>query len=298
MSSSDDKQTNPGETLPFTKIVQTIDNLIEHHPILKSKPSLEHRPIFESKPSLETTTATTSGNGSPKVEIKSEGKGSSEGGKEDSKIDSQLLEKIQNNLNQIKDSFIQLKRFGESELAKQLKTCLGDLDHLLKHEEEKTTGNANAPSFSEINRELMKLKYQVPSLRKMSRTSSRAQSQTSSGSNVGGSVQVLPKLHKREEFKVSSFYKEIKEIFEGLDENKNKFLSCVAVLTEHAVVKRTLLTYWGLGQSILSESDSTPEKIVDEILGEFKDKGLIDPATKKRKYEVTSYKRILLCVLL
>nr|POE73899.1 disease resistance rpp13-like protein 4 [Quercus suber] len=128
MSSSDYKQTNPGETLPFTKIVQTIDNLIEHHPILKSKPSLEHRPIFESKPSLETTTATTSGNGSPKVEIKSEGKGSSEGGKEDSKIDSQLLEKIQNNLNQIKDSFIQLKRFGESELAKQLKTCLSDLD--------------------------------------------------------------------------------------------------------------------------------------------------------------------------
>lgn len=115
----------------------------------------------------------------------------------------------------------------------------------------------------------------------MSRTSSRAQSQASSGSNVGGSVQVLPKLHKSEEFKVSSFYKEIKEIFEGLDEYKNKFLSCFAVLTEQAVVKRTLLTYLGLGQGILSESDSTPEKIVDKILGEFKDKGLIEPATKK-----------------
>nr|XP_023881751.1 disease resistance RPP13-like protein 4 [Quercus suber] len=114
------------------------------------------------------------------------------------------------------------------------------------------------------------------------------------GSITPQNVQVLPKLHKSEEFKVSSFYKEIKEIFEGLDANKNKFLSCFAVLTEHAVVKRTLLTYWGLGQSILSESHSTPEKIVDEILGEFKDKGLIDPATKKRKYEVTSYKRILL----
>ncbi|XP_075658686.1 uncharacterized protein LOC142628482 [Castanea sativa] len=302
MSSSDNKQTNPGETLSFTKIVQTIDNLIEHHPILKSKPSLEHHPIFESKPSLEhhpifkskpsleTTTAATSGNSSPLVEIKSEGKGSSEGGKEDSKIDSELLKKIQNNLDQIKDSFIQLNKFGECELAKQLKTCLSDLDDSLKPEEKKTTGNANAPSFSEINRELMKLKYQIPSLRKMSRTSSRAQSQASSGSNVGGSVQVLPKLHKSEEFKVSSFYKEIEEIFDGLDENKNKFLSCFAVLTEHAVVKRTLLTYLGLGQGILSESDSTPEQIVDKILGEFKDKGLIEPATKKQKYEVRSYK--------
>ena len=176
MSSSDDKQTNPGETLPFTKIVQTIDNLIEHHPILKSKPSLEHQPIFESQPSLETTTATTSGNNSPKVEIKSEGKGSSKGGKEDSKIDSQPLEKIQNNLDQIKDSFIQLKKFEQNEFAKQLKTCLSDLDNLLEHEEKKTTGNTNAPSFSEINRKLMKLKYQIPSLCKMSWTSSRAQS--------------------------------------------------------------------------------------------------------------------------
>ena len=290
MSSSDDKQTYPGETLPFTKIVKTIDDLIEHHPILKSKPSHEHLPIFESKPSLETTSATPSGNSSPMEETKTEGKGSSEGGKEDGKIDSQLLEKIQNNLDQIKDSFIQLKSFGESELAEQLKTRLSHLDYLLEHEEKKTTGNANAPSFSEINRDLMKLKYQIPSLRKMSSSSSRAQSQTSSGSNAGSSVQVLPKLHKSEEFKVSSFNQEIEEIYFGLDRIKQTFLSCFAVLTEHAVVKRTLLTYWGLGQGILSVLDPTPEKIVDEILGEFKDKGLIEPATKKRKYEVRSYK--------
>ena len=122
MSSSDNKQTYPGKTLPFTKIVKTIDDLIEHHPILKSKPSHEHLPIFESKPSLETTSATPSGNSSPMEETKTEGKGSSEGGKEDGKIDSQLLEKIQNNLDQIKDSFIQLKSFGESELAEKLKT--------------------------------------------------------------------------------------------------------------------------------------------------------------------------------
>ena len=223
MSSSDDKQTNPGETLPFTNIVQTIDDLIEHHPILKSKPSHDHHPIFESKPSLETTTATTSGNSSPKVEIKSEGKGSSKGGKEDSKIDSQPLEKIQNNLDQIKDSFIQLKKFEQNEFAKQLKTCLSDLDNLLEHEEKKTTGNTNAPSFSEINRKLMKLKYQIPSLCKMSWTSSRAQSLRSSWSNVGGSVQDLPKLHKSESFKDSSFYKEIEDIFVGLEKREKFF---------------------------------------------------------------------------
>ena len=222
------------------------------------------------------------------MEIKSEGKGSSKGGKEDSKIGSQPLEKIQNNLDQIKDSFIQLKKFEQNEFAKQLKTCLSDLDNLLENEEKKTTGNTNAPSFSEINRELMKLKYQIPSLCKMSWTSSRAQSQRSSWSNVGGSVQDLPKLHKSESFKDSSFYKEIEDIFEGLEEQEKVFLLCFAVLTEHAVVKRRLLTYWGLGEGFLIESDSktdeeTPEEIVNKILEKLQEMGFIEPAMRKRK---------------
>ena len=310
MDSSNDKQTNPGKTLPFTEIVHIIESLIvsrpmlkskpslEHHSVLESKPSLEHHPIPQSEPSLENkaviTATASSGNSSPKAAIKSEGNNSSEGRKEDSNID-YILEKIQNNLNQIKDSFIQLQKLEESELAKQLKSCLSNLKTLLESEEKKTTGNTNARLFSDINKKLMKLKYQIPSLRKLSWTSPTAQSQTSSGSIVGGSVQELPKLHKSESFKDSSFYKEIEDIFEGLEKEEKFFLSCFAVLTEHAVVKRRLLTYWGLGEGFLSESDSktgekTPEEIVDKILEKLQEMGFIEPAMRKRKQEVRSYK--------
>uniref|UniRef100_A0A7N2R0N2 Disease resistance R13L4/SHOC-2-like LRR domain-containing protein n=2 Tax=Quercus lobata TaxID=97700 RepID=A0A7N2R0N2_QUELO len=271
---------------------------LEHHPILESKPSLEHHPIPQSEPSLEAkaiiTATTTSGNSSPKAATKSEGNNSSEGRKEDGKID-YILEKIQNNLNQIKESFIQLQKLEESELAKQLKNCLSNLKTLLESEEKKTTGNNNAPLFSDINKKLMKLKYQIPSLRKLSWTSPTAQSQTRGGSTVGGSVQELPKLHKSESLKDGSFYKEIEDIFVRLEDKEKFFLSCFAVLTEHAVVKRRLLTYWGLGEGFLSESNSetdeeTPEKIVDKILEKLQEMGFIEPAMRKRKQEVRSYK--------
>ena len=284
--------------MPFTGIVHIIENFIVSHPKLKSKPSLEHHPIPQSEPSLENkaviTATASSGNSSPKAAIKSEGNNSSEGRKEDSNID-YILEKIQNNLNQIKDSFIQLQKLEESELAKQLKSCLSNLKTLLESEEKKTTGNTNAPLFSDINKKLMKLKYQIPSLRKLSWTSPTAQSQTSSGSIVGGSVQELPKLHKSESLKGSSFYKEIEDIFEGLEKEEKFFLPCFAVLTEHAVVKRRLLTYWGLGEGFLIESDSktdeeTPEEIVNKILEKLQEMGFIEPAMRKRKQEVRSYK--------
>ena len=38
------------------------------------------------------------------------------------------------------------------------------------------------------------------------------------------------------------------------------------------------------------EDDETPENIVDGILKEFQEKGLIEPAIKKRKLHVKSYK--------
>ena len=92
MDSSNDKQTNPGKTLPFTGIVHIIENFIVSHPKLKSKPSLEHHPIPQSEPSLEATaittaTTTSSGNSSPNAATKSEGNNSSKGREEDRRID-------------------------------------------------------------------------------------------------------------------------------------------------------------------------------------------------------------------
>ncbi|XP_075640250.1 uncharacterized protein LOC142611998 [Castanea sativa] len=65
---------------------------------------------------------------------------------------------------------------------------------------------------------------------------------------------------------------------------------------ENAVVKRRIFVYWGLGEGFLqtsgTEAESTPEKIVDEILKEFQEQSLIEPAIKKRKQpqHVKSYR--------
>ena len=59
------------------------------------------------------------------------------------------------------------------------------------------------------------------------------------------------------------------------------------MLPEKAVVKTKLFTYWGVGEGVLDVSVDTtdekkmPEKIVEQILKEFQEKGLIEPAIKK-----------------
>ena len=185
--------------------------------------------------------------------------------------------------------------FEESDLAKQLRTHLRKLEAkfgTVRDKNEQTISpKVPLSDLPYINKELMKIKYQIPSIRKLSMTSSKAHSQASSGSNEGSSVQELPKLHKSERFPKSSFYIEIKDIFDGLNKEEAFILSCIAVLTEGAVVKRRLLTYWGIGEDCLKDSESeTPEEIVDRILLKFKEMGLIEPAMNKRKQEVRSYK--------
>uniref|UniRef100_A0A2N9J0H9 Disease resistance R13L4/SHOC-2-like LRR domain-containing protein n=1 Tax=Fagus sylvatica TaxID=28930 RepID=A0A2N9J0H9_FAGSY len=204
------------------------------------------------------------------------------------------VEKLHKNLKQIKDSLTQLQKFEESDLGKQLRNYLPNLkDRLEKNKNEATSDTNASSSLQNICKEVMKLKYQIPSLRKLSELdSSSTNLQTSNGSNVKSEIHGLVNPHKSDCFRYSSFYREIKEIFDGFNDKKKFFLSCFAALPENAVVKRRLLTYWGLGEGFLKESDSTttPEKDVDAILEEFQEMGLIEPATKKRKLEIKSYK--------
>ena len=199
------------------------------------------------------------------------------------------VKKLHKNLEEIKDSLTQLQKFEG-----QLRNYLPNLkDRLEKNENEATSDTNASSSLQEISKEVMKLKFQIPSLRKLSELdSSSTNLQTSNGSNVKSEIHGLVSPHKSKCFRSSSFYREIKEIFDGFNDKKKFFLSCFAALTENAVVKRRLLTYWGLGEGFLKESDSTTthEKDVDAILEEFQEMGLIEPATKKRKLEIKSYK--------
>ena len=245
-------------------------------------------------PSDETTTNNihTKGNNTPKKETSDTTKKAEDNNKNTTKkVVALQVEKLHENLKQIKDSLTQLQKFEESDLAKQLRNYLPNLKDRLEKNENEATSDTNA--FQEISKEVMKLKYQIPSLRKLSELdSSSTNLQTSNGSNVKSEIHGLVSPHKSKCFRSSSFYREIKEIFDGFDDKKKFFLSCFAALTENAVVKRRLLTYWGLGEVFLKESDSTttPEKDVDKILEKFQEMGLIEPATKKRKLEIKSYK--------
>ena len=280
MSSSEDTFLN--------ETVTTITNLITS--------------LSSAETTLTTDTNTTDTTTTPAANENSSSEQSTSTG--NNLADTQQLEKLRNNLSQINDSLVQLQKFEESDLAKHLRIHLRNLEAkfgTVRNKNEQTLSpTPNAPSSSPkvplsdltyVNKELTKIKYQIPSIRKLSMTSSKAHSQASSGSTEGSSVQELPKLHKSESFRKSSFYIEIKKNLDGLSEEEEFILSCIAVLTEGAVVKRRLLTYWWIGEGWLKDSESeTPEEIVDRILLKFKEMGLIEPAMNKRKQEVRSYK--------
>uniref|UniRef100_A0A2N9I4I5 Uncharacterized protein n=1 Tax=Fagus sylvatica TaxID=28930 RepID=A0A2N9I4I5_FAGSY len=150
--------------------------------------------------------------------------------------------------------------------------------------------------LAEIHKEITKFKQQISSLTKLSKKLSQsADLKTSSGSNGQSGVHGFPNVHENKSFNGSSFYNEIQSIFGVLDDRKKFLLSCFAVLPENAVVKRRLLTYWGVGESLLDVSGTDPkaqepEEIVDGVLKEFTEKGLIEPVIRKRKQKVKSYK--------
>ena len=274
MHSSTNKQTNPVETLTLPEIVDAItQSLNERHKLSKAPEEIK-------LDSDNTTTTNTNTDSTSKQETSDTTK----------KVVALQVEKLDKNLKQIKDSLTQLQKFEESDLAKQLRNYLLNLkDRLEKYENEETSDTNASSSLQKISKEVMKLKNQIPSLHKLSELdSSSTNLQTSNGSNVKSEIHGLVNPHKSDCFHSSSFYREIKEIFDGFNDTEKFFLSCFAALTENAVVKRRLLTYWGLGEGFLKESDSTTAEL--KTLEEFQEMGLIEPATKKRKLEIKSYK--------
>ncbi|XP_030945745.1 uncharacterized protein LOC115970223 [Quercus lobata] len=183
-----------------------------------------------------------------------------------------------------------------------------------------------AIKLPEVNKEIMELMKHLSSPETVSKkVSLSAHLQSSSSSNGRSAVHELANVHKNESFSKVSFYSEIRDIFCKLDEKKKFILSCFTVFPENAVVKRRTLLYWVVGEGFLvssstenenmsgkiggkfryvfqeksllnasgtEEEEEMPEKIVDGILKDFEEKGLIEPAIKKRKQpqHVKSYR--------
>ena len=220
-----------------------------------------------------------------------------------SSLHSDPVEKSEKNLKQIKEYLDELQKSLKCQSCEQLTSHLKHLEDLLQIEREKNKPHRSSKTpekheHAEIHKEITKFKQQISSLTKLSKKVSdqSADLKTSSGSNGQSGVHGFPNVHNNASFNGSSFYNEIQSIFyEVLDDKKKFLLSCFAVLPENAVVKRRLLTYWGVGEGKLDVSGTDrqtqePEKIVDGYLKEFTELGLIEPVIRKRKQKVKSYK--------
>ncbi|KAK9984746.1 hypothetical protein SO802_034271 [Lithocarpus litseifolius] len=226
--------------------------------------------------------------------------------------------KLKKNLDEIERYLVILENFSESDNGKALRTHLKTLKGIVDSETNKEPTDSNGTKtpvwIPKISKEIMKFKQQISSTDKLKeKLSLSADLHSSTGSKGGSGVQELGNVHQSASFSSSSFYNEIADLFKGLDKREKFFLSCFTVFPENAVVKRRIFVYWGLGEGMLyapcteeknrgeassdasvteDKNNNTPEEIVDRILEEFQEKGLIEAFTKKRKRRehVKSYK--------
>ena len=210
-----------------------------------------------------------------------------------------------------------LENLKESGKLKVLQNHLQTLKDIVESETKKPTvgtGTKTPVWIPKISKEIMKFKQQISSTDRLNeKLSLSADLLSSTGSKGGSGVQELGNVHQSANFISSSFYEEIQLIFDGLCTTRKFLLSCFTVFPENAVVKRRIFVYWGLGEDKLyspvtsrksagdassdasvteDKNKNTPEEIVDRILEEFQEKGLIEAITKKRKQreDVKSYK--------
>jgi len=147
---------------------------------------------------------------------------------------SHQLVKLQKKLTQIEKNVDDLEKFHESAGHKDLKSHLKRLQDSVMafsnsedsgKKEASTSKKAPAVRLAEINKEIMILMKHLSSPETVSRAVSlrSAHLQSSTGSNGRSAVHELVNVLQDASFREGSFYKEIKEIFYGLDVQR-KFL--------------------------------------------------------------------------
>uniref|UniRef100_A0A7N2N4P9 Disease resistance R13L4/SHOC-2-like LRR domain-containing protein n=1 Tax=Quercus lobata TaxID=97700 RepID=A0A7N2N4P9_QUELO len=271
MFSSNEAQKSPGETSTLPEGEHTV-----------------------SQTTLETTTTNNSNTATITTNPDNNGNNNGGGGTDRISIHFNHLKKL---LEQMKSYLTELKTPSGDQRCKHHEDLQKKLQDLSEKENAPSAPKIPSSRLSDIRKEILKLNQQlISSLDSLSKENSPKSNnlQTSSGSNGRHSaVGELVNVHQGEFFSSCSFFREIQEFFYGLDRKSQFLLSCFTVFPENAVVKRRIFVYWGLGEVELRDAEGkSPEKIVDEILEEFQEKGLIKPAIKKRKQpqHVKSYR--------
>lgn len=246
-------------------------------------------------------------------EEKGEGSGSGGGGGgslRGSTIRLSQIDKLQNNLGQIKAA---VNTF-ENEYRSTVENNTKIIDQLLENmktivpsddtqEESRRRGLVNK-KFRDINAEMTNLKHLIPSSSSSKKLGPGAaathQDKLQKRSDVGTSTEVeldklLSGLQGSKSFLDSSLYEEIRDYHKDLNNKEKKCLLSFALFSENEELKKRMLTYWWAGEGFLTvDKDAGKEMSIEEdagnILKQFVYKGLIEPVYKKRRSTARAYR--------
>ena len=272
MSSSVDISTQNDEILTFENIIATLFTLLTRLSQFK-----------DSVPQSSSSNNTTYNNrGSNDLK-------NGHSFNEECLVTHRQFDKLQRDLNQIKEAFHKLKNFEHNagEPIKNLECCLTDISNIVSEASNDAFPNKEVQAkLSAIKKDALKLKLNFPSLRpKMStKDSVHRSSRPTNGSN--SVVNEFPSLHMNHKFVCSSVFTEFKEVFENLDMRLKLCLLSFAVLPEDVAVKRRLLINWWVGEGLVdppSTGEKRAEDVADEILKELELKGFIEHVKGRHK---------------
>lgn len=221
------------------------------------------------------------------------------------------LEKLRSDLNYVKESFQELRRY-EDNVNNPFKAVLLSVKDIVREVTETPQGSLRTndvqTKLRELNKIVTNLKLHVPSAahKTMSSANSNAQqrfprldpSVISNGFGARNLFDGLRSITTNDHFRRSAGFSDIKEIYDGLKIDLKLCLLCFSIFPENAEVHRRVLLYWWIGEGLIvppSGSPSTGEKktvedVADEILQKLVTKGFIEPVNKKRRLVADSFK--------
>ncbi|KAK8598883.1 hypothetical protein V6N13_076828 [Hibiscus sabdariffa] len=232
------------------------------------------------------------GKETPKTESRKKGKDASRDGGF-SKTDAlHELGKLYKELDYMYRSFEKLDKF-QKELSDPLKTLEANVNDIVNDLEKEDLPKQVQHNLRVLRNNIIRVKILLPSQHQATGLSSEGNRglQATVATGVTGD---LPHLFGNPIFERSYYFKEIKEKYESLEDNRLKLcLLCFAIFPENAVIKKRFLRFWWVGEKLVQpqgQEDEDENGIVNETLKTFVEKGLIQPVLKKNRLQPRSYK--------
>ncbi|XP_023910007.1 disease resistance RPP13-like protein 4 [Quercus suber] len=337
-------QTNSNEVLTIENVIATLSTLLAHLPNYKdsvpqcstsnnnnNNNNSNNSGSSDLNNGNTTITATTTDNNSGSSDLNNTNTTTTDNNSGSSYLNNNInnshslddeylitlsqFDKLQKDLDQIKDAFSKLKNFeldadgpgGPSGPIKKLKCCLDDISKVVVEAPNDSFPNKEVQDkLSAIMKDALKLKLKLNfPLWQPKRFSTNSDvhrySLPSNGSD--GEVDELRGLHMSHKFLSTSVFTEFQEVFKDLDTRLKLCLLSFVVLPANAVVKRRLLINWWVGECLLdppATEKKTAEDIADEILTELEVKGFIEPVKKRHKQDADRFKmqHLVHCVVI